>query len=53
MSKSENTIALEQVRQELERIDEQLQQFNHEFLALNVLRRKLENSVRKEPVFQD
>lgn len=53
MSKTENAIALEQVRQELERIDEQLQQFNAEFVALNILRRKLESAVRQEPVFND
>jgi len=52
MSKSENQISLEQVRQELERMDEQLKQINVEYCSLNQLKRKLEKAVQREPVYQ-
>lgn len=52
MSKTENQIALEQVRQELERLDEQLKQINAEYCTLNQLKRKLERTIQQEPVYQ-
>lgn len=52
MSKTENQIALEQVRQQLAQLDEQLKAINSEYCELNRQKRKLEQSIQQELVYQ-